>query len=54
MLQEAEGITAGRDMLHSQPVRPEPLVKPKRDVDHSSETGESILPGLPADERESA
>ncbi|AHK43544.1 MULTISPECIES: monovalent cation:proton antiporter-2 (CPA2) family protein [Ensifer] len=54
VLQEAEGITAGRDMLHSQPVRPEPLVKPKRDVDHSSETGESILPGLPADERESA
>ncbi|KOF15993.1 potassium transporter TrkA [Ensifer adhaerens] len=54
VLQEAEGITAGRDMLHSQPVRPEPLVKPKRDVDHSSETGESILPGLPADVRESA
>lgn len=54
VLQEAEGITAGRDMLHSQPVRPEPLVKPKRDVDHSAETGESILPGLPADARESA
>ncbi|MNL28822.1 Glutathione-regulated potassium-efflux system protein KefC [compost metagenome] len=54
VLQEAEGITAGRDMLHSQPVRPEPLVKPKRDVDHSSETGDSILPGLPADARESA
>ncbi|MCY1311626.1 hypothetical protein D9M70_619450 [compost metagenome] len=54
VLQEAEGITAGRDMLHSRPVRPEPLVKPKREVDHSQETGERILPGLPADERESA
>ena len=54
MLQEAEGITAGRDMLHSRPVRPEPLVKPKREVDHFQETGERILPGLPADERESA
>ncbi|MQW37702.1 monovalent cation:proton antiporter-2 (CPA2) family protein [Sinorhizobium meliloti] len=32
VLQEAEGITAGRDMLHSRPVRPEPLVKPKREV----------------------
>ncbi|MBK5570940.1 monovalent cation:proton antiporter-2 (CPA2) family protein, partial [Ensifer sp. SSB1] len=40
VLQEAEGITAGRDMLHSRPVRPEPLVKPKREVDHSQETGE--------------
>ncbi|MEI2297850.1 monovalent cation:proton antiporter-2 (CPA2) family protein [Ensifer sp. MJa1] len=54
VLQEAEGITAGRDMLHSRPVRPEPLVKPKREVDHSVETGERVLPGLPADERESA
>ncbi|WP_104664870.1 monovalent cation:proton antiporter-2 (CPA2) family protein [Ensifer adhaerens] len=54
VLQEAEGITAGRDMLHSRPVRPEPLVKPKREVDHSQETGERILPGLPEDERESA
>ncbi|MBZ7920632.1 monovalent cation:proton antiporter-2 (CPA2) family protein [Ensifer adhaerens] len=54
VLQEAEGITAGRDMLHSRPVRPEPLVKPKREVDHSQETGERILPGLPVDERENA
>lgn len=29
-LQAAEGITAGRHMLHSKPVRPEPLVKPKK------------------------
>ncbi|UDF30605.1 UNVERIFIED_ORG: monovalent cation:proton antiporter-2 (CPA2) family protein [Roseateles sp. XES5] len=28
-LQAAEGITAGRHMLHSKPVKPEPLVKPK-------------------------
>ncbi|MEZ0020904.1 hypothetical protein ABIE76_005551 [Sinorhizobium fredii] len=48
VLQEAEGITAGRDMLHSEPVRPEPLVKPKRDVNHTAETEERILPQLPA------
>ncbi len=29
-LQAVEGISAGRDMLHNQPVRPEPLMKPKR------------------------
>jgi len=29
-LQAVEGIAAGRDMLHNQPVRPEPLMKPKR------------------------
>lgn len=54
VLQAAEGIAAGRDMLHSQPVKPEPLVKPKREVDHSQETGERILQGLPLDQRESA
>ena len=33
-LQAAEGISAGRDMLHTRPVNPEPLVKPrKRDED---------------------
>ncbi|MBD8553339.1 cation:proton antiporter [Rhizobium sp. CFBP 8762] len=31
-LQAVEGITAGRDMLHSKPVKPEPLIKPKRDT----------------------
>ncbi|ASY55466.1 monovalent cation:proton antiporter-2 (CPA2) family protein [Sinorhizobium sp. CCBAU 05631] len=50
VLQEAEGITAGRHMLHSEPVRPEPLVKPKRDVNHTAETEERILPQLPAAE----
>jgi CPA2 family monovalent cation:H+ antiporter-2 len=29
-LQAAEGITAGSDMLHTRPVGPEPLVKPRR------------------------
>ena len=29
-LQAAEGIAAGRHMLHSKPVKPEPLVKPKK------------------------
>ncbi|OCJ17813.1 potassium transporter TrkA [Rhizobium sp. AC44/96] len=32
-LQVSEGLQAGRDMLYSQPVRPEPLVKPKRAMD---------------------
>ncbi|WP_018238928.1 monovalent cation:proton antiporter-2 (CPA2) family protein [Ensifer sp. BR816] len=50
VLQEAEGITAGRHMLHSEPVRPEPLVKPKRDVDHTVETEERMLPQLPPGE----
>ncbi|WPE22406.1 monovalent cation:proton antiporter-2 (CPA2) family protein [Shinella zoogloeoides] len=31
-LQAAEGIAAGRHMLHSKPVKPEPLVKPKKKV----------------------
>jgi CPA2 family monovalent cation:H+ antiporter-2 len=29
-LQAAEGITAGRDMLHTRPVGPEPLIKPRK------------------------
>ncbi|KNY17681.1 potassium transporter TrkA [Shinella sp. SUS2] len=29
-LQAAEGLTAGRHMLHTKPVKPEPLVKPKK------------------------
>jgi CPA2 family monovalent cation:H+ antiporter-2 len=33
LLQTTEGITAGRDMLFSKPVRPEPLVKPKRQME---------------------
>ncbi|TCN26435.1 monovalent cation:proton antiporter-2 (CPA2) family protein [Sinorhizobium americanum] len=54
VLQEAEGITAGRHMLHSEPVRPEPLVKPKRDVNHTAETEERILPQLPTGDHERA
>ncbi|MBR0556814.1 monovalent cation:proton antiporter-2 (CPA2) family protein [Ciceribacter sp. L1K23] len=34
-IQAAEGILAGRHMLHNRPVRPEPLVKPKRQSDDS-------------------
>ena len=28
-IQAVEGLMAGRDMLHNQPVKPEPLIKPK-------------------------
>lgn len=31
-LQAQEGILAGRDLMHNRPVKPEPLVKPKRQV----------------------
>lgn len=37
VLQASEGLQAGRDMLFSQPVKPEPLVKPKRTVDFSED-----------------
>ncbi|KQY19975.1 monovalent cation:proton antiporter-2 (CPA2) family protein [Rhizobium sp. Root482] len=40
VVQEAEGITAGRDMLHFKPVRPEPLIKPKRETVSSLEDEE--------------
>ena len=33
VLQVTEGLQAGRDMLFSHPVKPEPLMKPKRAVD---------------------
>ncbi len=32
VLQVSKGLEAGRDMLYSEPVKPEPLVKPKRTV----------------------
>ncbi len=32
-IQQVEGIMAGRDMLHTRPVLPEPLMKPKRHED---------------------
>ena len=31
-VQATEGLAAGRDMLHHEPVKPEPLVKPKREA----------------------
>jgi CPA2 family monovalent cation:H+ antiporter-2 len=51
-LQEAEGISAGRDMLHFQPVRPEPtpLVKPKREVHHTADNDDTILSNTPRDD----
>ncbi len=42
-VQEAEGISAGRDMLHFEPVKPEPLIKPKREMAPSLEPGDDIL-----------
>ena len=40
-LQAAEGISAGRHMLHSKPVKPEPLVKPKKKTLADEEEEES-------------
>ena len=31
-LQAVEGIAAGRDLIYSRPMQPEPLVKPKKDA----------------------
>jgi CPA2 family monovalent cation:H+ antiporter-2 len=42
-LQAAEGIMAGRHMLHSKPVRPEPLIKPKH-TEHIAEEAEDLPP----------
>lgn len=46
VLQVTEGLQAGRDMLYSQPVKPEPLVKPKRTMDFSQDplagTGDAV------------
>jgi CPA2 family monovalent cation:H+ antiporter-2 len=44
-VQEAEGISAGRDMLHFEPVKPEPLIKPKREIAPSLEPDDDILSG---------
>lgn len=46
-LQAAEGITAGRHMLHSRPVRPEPLIKPKHTEQVVDDDDEDILPAAP-------
>ncbi|MBO9627860.1 MAG: cation:proton antiporter [Shinella sp.] len=40
-LQAAEGISAGRHMLHSKPVKPEPLVKPKKKTQAEADEEES-------------
>ncbi|QFY59197.1 potassium transporter TrkA [Rhizobium grahamii] len=37
VLQVSKGLEAGRDMLYSEPVKPEPLVKPKRTMDFSAD-----------------
>jgi len=39
-LQAAEGIAAGRHMLHSKPVKPEPLVRPKKKVTEEADEEE--------------
>ncbi|WP_455272546.1 monovalent cation:proton antiporter-2 (CPA2) family protein [Rhizobium herbae] len=43
-VQEAEGISAGRDMLHFEPVKPEPLIKPRRETAPSLAADDDILP----------
>jgi CPA2 family monovalent cation:H+ antiporter-2 len=42
-LQAAEGITAGRHMLHSKPVKPEPLVKPKKKMQAGTDEAEDVF-----------
>ncbi|WP_275789214.1 monovalent cation:proton antiporter-2 (CPA2) family protein [Pararhizobium gei] len=42
-VQAAEGLSAGRDMLHSHPVKPEPLIKPKRDLSATLGPDEEML-----------
>lgn len=44
-LQAAEGILAGRELMHSRPVKPEPLVKPKREIVHSDRANEQLASG---------
>ncbi|MBP1859437.1 monovalent cation:proton antiporter-2 (CPA2) family protein [Rhizobium herbae] len=43
-VQEAEGISAGRDMLHFEPVKPEPLIKPRRETPPALAADDDILP----------
>jgi CPA2 family monovalent cation:H+ antiporter-2 len=49
VLQVSEGLQAGRDMLFSQPVKPEPLVKPKRTIDFATDplagTADAVVDG---------
>jgi CPA2 family monovalent cation:H+ antiporter-2 len=46
-LQAAEGITAGRHMLHSKPVKPEPLVKPKKKMQAGADEAEDVFSAGP-------
>jgi CPA2 family monovalent cation:H+ antiporter-2 len=49
VLQVSEGLQAGRDMLFSQPVKPEPLVKPKRTMDFADPlagTADAVVDGF--------
>lgn len=50
VLQVSEGLQAGRDMLYSRPVKPEPLVKPKRAADTYSDADDLVA--LPQEEPE--
>jgi CPA2 family monovalent cation:H+ antiporter-2 len=47
-VQEAEGISAGRDMLHFEPVKPEPLIKPRRETAPALAADDDMLPSGPA------
>lgn len=42
VLQAAEGLQAGRHMLYSRPVKPEPLVKPKRTVEEYDDMADPV------------
>lgn len=46
-IQAAEGILAGQHMLHNRPVRPEPLVKPKKATEEFQEGSASAVPERP-------
>ncbi|MDL2402753.1 monovalent cation:proton antiporter-2 (CPA2) family protein [Rhizobium mayense] len=52
VLQTSQGLQAGRDMLYSRPVKPEPLIKPKRSADVFSDDDD--LSALPEEEPERA
>jgi len=52
VLQTSEGLQAGGDMLYSRPVKPEPLVKPKRTADVFNDDDD--LSAMPEEEPERA
>ena len=52
VLQVSEGLQAGTDMLYSRPVKPEPLVKPKRAAEAYSDADDLVA--LPQEEPERA